>query len=59
MQGYEADHRDIDLLRLKSFTIGRSLHEDEITKPDFMSRIVELMTVMEPFVSRSSRLYAR
>lgn len=52
LQGYEADHRDIELLRLRSFTIGRSLKEEEIIGSDFMARVVGLMTIMEPFVSQ-------
>jgi len=50
-QGYTADHKDIDLLRLRSFTIGRSLSEEEVTKPNFMARVAQLMEIMSPFVS--------
>jgi len=50
-QGYTADHKDIDLLRLRSFTIGRSLSEEEVTKPTFMDRVTQLMEIMSPFVS--------
>lgn len=50
-QGYDADHKDIELLRLKNFTIGRSINEEEVLSSRFMDRVAELMSSMSPFVS--------
>lgn len=50
-QGYEADHKDIKLLRLKNFTIGRKLNDSEITSADSLQHIADLIGSMVPFVS--------
>jgi hypothetical protein len=50
-QGYEADHKDIKLLRLKNFTISRKLSDSEITGADGMQRIAGFIGSMVPFVS--------
>ena len=50
MQGFDADHQEIDLLRLRNFTIGRKLEEAEVTAPDFLERVARLLTCMEPYV---------
>lgn len=50
-QGYDANHRDIELLRLKSFTIGRKLGDEEVLAPRFIERLGELISCMLPFVS--------
>jgi Conserved hypothetical protein (DUF2461) len=54
MQGYQADHPNIELLRLKNFTIGRKLDDEEITGPGFLGRIAGLVGTMAPFVSAPS-----
>jgi hypothetical protein len=51
MQGYDADHKDIKLLRLKNFTISRKLVDSEITSADSLERIADLIGSMVPFVS--------
>jgi len=50
-QGYDAEHRDIDLLRLKNFTIGRKLTDQEVVGNKGLGRVAELISVMVPFVS--------
>lgn len=59
MQGYDADHADIELLRLRNYTIGRKLTEAEVTGPDSLQRIGDLLTAMKPFVSRTHLTYPR
>ena len=49
-QGYEADHKDIKLLRLKNFTLGRKLEDSEITAADSLQRIADFIGSMAPFV---------
>ncbi|KAJ5557226.1 hypothetical protein N7494_001141 [Penicillium frequentans] len=50
-KGYEADNKNIELLRLRSFTIGRPITDTEIMAADAQDRIVALIGVMEPFVT--------
>lgn len=57
MQGYEADNPNIELLRLKNFTIGRNLKDEEVVGPGGLDRIAGLVGTMAPFVS-SPLLYA-
>lgn len=45
------NHKDIDLLRLRSFTLGKKLSDEEIVGAKGMERIAELITCIEPFVS--------
>lgn len=48
---YDADHRDIALLRLRNFTIGRKLNDEEVVGKGGLERVVELMECLVPFVS--------
>ncbi|KAJ5241906.1 Conserved hypothetical protein CHP02453 [Penicillium citrinum] len=50
-KGYEADNPNIQLLRLRSFTIGRPISDAEIMATDAQHRIAALIGVMEPFVT--------
>lgn len=52
-KGFDADHKDILLLRLRSFTIGRKLTDEEVLGPHFLERVAELFRIMCPFVSLS------
>lgn len=55
-QGYDADHRDIDLLRLKNYTVGCKLTDEEVTGKGGLERISTLLTCMKPFVGLLSSL---
>jgi len=48
---YDADHRDIALLRLRNFTIGRKLKDEEVVGKGGLERVVELIGCLVPFVS--------
>lgn len=50
-QGYDADHRDIELLRLRNFTLGTKISDDEVVGKNGLDRIAELIGCMVPFVS--------
>lgn len=50
-QGYDKDHRDIELLRLRSFTIGKKLDDSEVVGAGGLQRIADLISCMVPFVS--------
>ena len=51
---YDADHKDIALLRLKNFTIGRKLRDEEVVGEGGLERVVELIGCLVPFVSQAS-----
>ncbi|KAF7508471.1 hypothetical protein GJ744_009184 [Endocarpon pusillum] len=50
-KGYEADNPNIELLRLKNFTIGRKLQDDEVVGPGGLDRVASLVGTMTPFVT--------
>lgn len=50
-QGYEADNANIKLLRLRSFTIGRPIADEDLTGDDAQETVTSLIEIMEPFVS--------
>lgn len=52
-QGYEADHRDIKLLRLKSYTVGTKIDENILCRDDAQTKIAELIQGLSSFVSCS------
>ncbi|ORY12291.1 hypothetical protein BCR34DRAFT_563868 [Clohesyomyces aquaticus] len=52
-KGYENAHKDIKLLRLKSFTLGTKLSDGEVIGSQGLERIAELVGCMVPFVSYS------
>ncbi len=56
VQGYEADNPNIELLRLKNFTIGSKLPDDEVVRPGGLDRIASLVGTMTPFVSSPPRV---
>lgn len=53
MQGYDADHPNIELLRLRSFTMGRRLSDQDVLAPNVLERVMDLIAGMTPFVRRS------
>lgn len=53
-QNYPKDHKDIELLRLRSYTLGKRLTDEEVTGDDAVQRIASIFEKMEPFVSLSS-----
>lgn len=55
-QGYDHDHKDIDLLRLRNFTIGRTVADEVIVGTSGLERVAELVMAMVPFVSLQFRL---
>ncbi|KAF2839818.1 hypothetical protein M501DRAFT_917038, partial [Patellaria atrata CBS 101060] len=50
-QGYDADHKDIELLRLRSFTIGRKLGDDEVLGAKGFARMAHLLSCLVPFIT--------
>ncbi|KAF8453029.1 hypothetical protein BGX38DRAFT_1180511 [Terfezia claveryi] len=50
-KGFPKDHPEIALLRLRSFTVGRHLTDDEVSNPGFLHQTVDLLSKMEPFIT--------
>ena len=49
-QGYSADNPNILLLRLRNFTIGKNLADEEILGPGALVKIADMIGVLTPFV---------
>lgn len=58
-QDYEATHPDIALLRLRNYTIGKKLKDDEVQGKGSLGRISDLIGILTPFVSANSRVTSR
>ncbi|CZT24595.1 uncharacterized protein RCC_10320 [Ramularia collo-cygni] len=50
-KGYSAEHPDIELLRLKNYTIGKKISNDEILGDAGMDRVVGLLKCLKPFIT--------
>lgn len=50
-QGFHPDHRDIDLLKLRNFTVSRTLRDVDFTATDAQERIMDIVRPMVNFVS--------
>ncbi|OJJ38187.1 hypothetical protein ASPWEDRAFT_35776 [Aspergillus wentii DTO 134E9] len=50
-KGYNVDNENIQLLRLRNFTIGRPLADAELMSPNAQEKIATLIGIMEPFVT--------
>ncbi|KAF7717910.1 Uncharacterized protein PECH_002687 [Penicillium ucsense] len=50
-KGYDADHKSILLLRLRSFTLARPLTDDDLLSTNAQDRISALIEILEPFVT--------
>jgi hypothetical protein len=51
LQGFDSGNENIDILRLRSYTVGKKLKDDEVLGPGGLNRITELIGIMVPFVS--------
>ncbi|PPJ55783.1 hypothetical protein CBER1_01601 [Cercospora berteroae] len=50
-KGYDSEHPDIDLLRLRNYTIGRDLTDEEVLGENGRLRIADLLAAMQPFIT--------
>ncbi|KAI5778722.1 hypothetical protein EDC01DRAFT_331547 [Geopyxis carbonaria] len=48
---YPKDHKDIELLRLRSFTIGKQIPDNDVTSPDFKDKLTAIFKNMEPLIT--------
>lgn len=58
-QGYDQEHENIELLRLRNFTMGKPLPDAELLSANAQDKIAELIGVMVPFVSLSKAIVPR
>ncbi|KAI6894715.1 hypothetical protein KC318_g14621 [Hortaea werneckii] len=49
--GYDADHVDIDLLRLRNYTMGKSMSEEELTGGKGLPNVTTLFMHLKPFIT--------
>ncbi|KAK2594058.1 hypothetical protein QQS21_008243 [Conoideocrella luteorostrata] len=49
--GYEATHRDIELLKLRNYTIGTKIDADVLAKDDAQEKLSEIVRALSGFVS--------
>ncbi|OZJ02680.1 hypothetical protein BZG36_04050 [Bifiguratus adelaidae] len=40
-KGYDKEHQEIELLRFRSFTVGKALTDEELVSPGFLGRVLE------------------
>ncbi|KAG6991421.1 hypothetical protein G7Y79_00052g087610 [Physcia stellaris] len=50
-KGYDAENPNIALLKLRNFTIGRKLKDDEVVGQGGLARIADLIGVLVPFIT--------
>jgi len=49
--GYDKDHPQVDLLRLKSFAVMKDLTRKEVAAPDFSDKLVEMYGIAQPMLN--------
>ncbi len=49
-QGYQADHPQVELLKMKSFLAMRSVKDKTVAQPDFFPCVLEVFQAMVPLV---------
>ncbi|KAL8910609.1 MAG: hypothetical protein Q9171_004103 [Xanthocarpia ochracea] len=50
-KGYDAENPNISLLRLRNYTAGRKLSDEEVLGPKGPQRIAALMAALKPFIT--------
>ncbi|CAO1598804.1 hypothetical protein XANCAGTX0491_002564 [Xanthoria calcicola] len=50
-KGYDAENPNISLLRLRNYTAGRKLSDEEVVGPKGPERIAALMAALKPFIT--------
>ena len=49
-KGYQPDHPNIELLKLKDFVVIHKLQDEELVKENFGYKTIQIFKAMEPFV---------
>ncbi|KAI1758152.1 hypothetical protein F4782DRAFT_476806 [Xylaria castorea] len=50
-KGFNPDHRDIQLLKLRNYTIGRQIPDEDLLSDNAQEKIMETIRAMVPFVT--------
>lgn len=50
-KGYPADHPEIELLKLKSFTLSHSIASKELEGPDAVKKVLDAFAQLYPFIA--------
>ncbi|OHF00211.1 hypothetical protein CORC01_04400 [Colletotrichum orchidophilum] len=50
-KGYLVDHRDIELLKLRNFTISKSIGDQVFTDNDAQEQVCQIIAAMHPFIT--------
>ncbi|DAA74305.1 TPA_exp: Uncharacterized protein A8136_3503 [Trichophyton benhamiae CBS 112371] len=50
-KGYDADNENIELLRLRSFTLSKKLGDQDLRGPEAMGRVAHIVGIMVQFVT--------
>ncbi|KAF6834169.1 hypothetical protein CPLU01_05147 [Colletotrichum plurivorum] len=53
---YGVDHRDIELLKLRNFTISKKVDDVLFTEDDAHEKICEIIAAMEPFITHLNKI---
>ncbi|KAI1086716.1 hypothetical protein F5B19DRAFT_120499 [Rostrohypoxylon terebratum] len=53
-KGFHPEHRDIELLKLRNYTIGTNINDSDLTAEDAQDRIMRVVSAMVEFVSIAS-----
>ncbi|KAM0286716.1 hypothetical protein ACHAQH_000736 [Verticillium albo-atrum] len=55
-KGWETDHRDIELLKLRSYTVGAKIEDGLFARGNAQERLKEMLAAMEPFITFLNRI---
>ncbi|CCF39820.1 hypothetical protein CH063_10548 [Colletotrichum higginsianum] len=55
-KGYLVDHRDIELLKLRNFTMSKKVDDQIFTKEDAQEKVCEIISAMHPFITFLNRI---
>jgi uncharacterized protein (DUF2461 family) len=50
-KGFDADHQDVELLRLRSFTLGAKIRDEDVLGKDGLEKVLAVMDGLVPWVS--------
>lgn len=54
--GFSADHRDIELLKLRNFTMHKKVPDSVFTDADGQDQLIEMLRALVPFVTHLNRI---
>ncbi|KAJ4419166.1 hypothetical protein N0V85_001122 [Neurospora sp. IMI 360204] len=55
-KGFDAEHRDIELLKLRNFTVGKKLPDSVFTSEGGQEQVLNVIRAMVPFVTHLNRI---